>query len=196
MTYDVEQFTREIRDTYSRATADELQRGSSWYLEANQYAERLGEKYSLGIDVVSAVIAALSPNNSWEVNKRDADRLIGQWRGKKRVKGIASFRTNIKKALAILRTGDTSYLHGIKVTAFADNIARPKLSDKVTVDRHIWGVLTGKRYRPLEVPGVTPARVKVATEAYQKAARELGVRPLELQAVTWLVRKRDLAQAA
>ena len=61
---------------FSLATTQEVVAGCDWYTDAHKIAGRIASMYGLHHAVVAAVIAALSPNNKWERNLRDAENFI------------------------------------------------------------------------------------------------------------------------
>ena len=102
-------------------------------------------------------------------------------------KAIAALKTNIVKALWILQ-GHDWVLRGPKVNSFLDNITQCELSDAVTVDSHaiqVWfGMVTPGTYS-------VPENYYILIAAdYKAAARTLGITPEQLQAITWLTKKR------
>lgn len=58
-----------ITSVYNSATTSEVKNGKNWYRNANQYAKELSSLHNVPIETAAAVIAAISPNCSWEVNK-------------------------------------------------------------------------------------------------------------------------------
>jgi hypothetical protein len=98
------------------------------------------------------------------------------------------------KALEIYDGADwRQVLKGPKERSFADNISNPKRSQAVTVDRHAVRVALGDiATRDKSGPEVILSRVGVyeaIAQAYRDAAKDLGLLPLELQAITWLQEK-------
>jgi hypothetical protein len=98
------------------------------------------------------------------------------------------------KALEIYDGADwRRVLKGPKERSFADNISNPKRSQAVTVDRHAVKVALGSiadrdKYGPemiIQRAGV----YETISQAYRDAAKELGMLPLELQAITWLAER-------
>lgn len=54
------------------ATPAERREGMQWYTEANGYAKELAQQYGTSVETESAIIAALSPQSQWPVNKEAA----------------------------------------------------------------------------------------------------------------------------
>jgi hypothetical protein len=88
-------------------------------------AYRIGLEYQLNTETVAAVIAALSPNNKWERNCKDAENVIaafmlGDDNDALNVK-VCTYGKNLAKAVAILQATHCDYetiLKGPKVMSF------------------------------------------------------------------------------
>jgi hypothetical protein len=74
-----------------------------------------------------------------------------------------------------------------KTRAFVDNITWPK-SEEVTVDTWAYRIAEGNLMLPAK--GLNEKRYLVYAEAYKNAAQRIGLRPCEVQAITW-VEARD-----
>ena len=66
-----------ITHCYLDADPVQIKGGMAWYAAAYDAAYDIGNKYGIGVYLVVAVISALSPNNKWERNVKNADALIG-----------------------------------------------------------------------------------------------------------------------
>lgn len=98
-----------------------------------------------------------------------------------------AYRANQIKAQWVLQ-GHDGVIEGPKVNTFIDNITHYDSSDLVTVDSHAiqaWlGIMEPGTY------SVPDKAYKLIEADYQRAAALVGVSPLQLQAVVWLVKKR------
>lgn len=184
----IETVTDRIISVYRSASDGEAHYGRTWYSQANEYARRLADRYDVSVRSAAGIIAALSPQVSWDDNQREADRLL--------LTGSAKHTTaNVVKARHIAYGADPlDVLGGNKVRAFFDNIARPTTSPAVTVDRHAYDAAVGtisadKKRRELERVGV----YAFISEAYQRAAYELGTLPLIVQATVWVTHRNAKA---
>ena len=65
--------------TYDSSYFIECQNGIQWYANAYEIASKLSSKYSVDINQVVGVMAALSPNNEWQRNCIDAENLLRMW---------------------------------------------------------------------------------------------------------------------
>ena len=185
-----------ILAVYARATEDERTEGLYWYRAANTFASGLSAKYGVTTEQAAGVIAALSPQTSWERNVPLAEKACRT----KRPSGHTG--ANCAKARAILRgkTAPLDTLGGNKVRAFFDNIANPEESQAVTIDRHAYdiaeGVYTSDASRS-QVANLLrhPVRYAHYAAAYREAARILNLRPLQVHAVTWVAWRNLKANA-
>lgn len=172
---------RNLLDTLAGASPEAEAEGSAWYLAAHSIAADIADRHGLSLAQAAGVIAALSPQCGWAENIRLADQAAAE--------GRASGHTAdaCRKADAILAGADPfDVLGGRKVRSFYANIVRPTTPGPVTVDRHAVDMLVGRR-------GAVEDRVLERIGAYARCAavirgvaRELGMRPHELQAVAWV----------
>jgi hypothetical protein len=190
------QHVRNILKVYRMATDDDVRDGIEWYARAFREAVSISRRLSLPVPTIVGVMAALSPNNRWERNKVDAFNLCSAY-----VKGltaddikVSTYHNMKAKAWTILedrlvRDDDIlARLNGQKIRSFYSNIMG---LDEVTVDGHALNIARG--YRVGLTDDATNIGVKMYRElqaAYVRAAKRAGVKPHEMQAITWTVWKR------
>jgi len=197
----METLVNNILSVYNSATLTEKADGINWYNDARQICKRLAEKYEQSFETVCYVMAALSPNNKWQRNILDTERVLNLFHSgelrvrvfqygngdKEALKGIAcTYTANLIKANAILETNDFSHLKGLKVNNFAQNICSPE-NDAVTIDYHAISIALGVRHTIDTVKSVNykGKNYEKFVNAYKIAANEIGIKPFELQAITW-----------
>jgi hypothetical protein len=203
----------------AQATPTEYRKGLAWYADAKNDAIRISELYGVPLLTVVKVACALSPRLTWEDNMPAAESVIRHYVSSGYVPDITPYvegaiklqrthhdmdsaviaddsripsikgptKVNIVKALWILQ-GHEWVLRGPKVQSFLDNIMEWETSDAVTVDSHAIQVWFGRME-----PGtysVPNAWYKVVAADYRKAAGIANMTPLQLQAITWLTKKR------
>lgn len=190
------QHVRNILRVYRMATPDDMRDGIEWYARAKREAQSISQRLGLPVSTVVGVMAALSPNNRWERNKVDAFNMCSAY-----VKGLyigdfkvsTYFRMKVK-AWSILEDSLTddedilSRLNGQKIRSFYSNIMG---LDEVTVDGHALNIARGVRVGLTD--DATNIGVRLYRElqaAYVRAAKRAGVKPHEMQAITWTVWKR------
>lgn len=178
------QYVENILSTWRRASKDQRKRGKEWYPTANQLADLLSEGNTR---VGAAVIAALSPQKSWEENQRLARECIdGNMRG--------HFADALDKVRRILAGEDPEDVLPMshKTGMFFRCIADPTDPEAVVIDRHAHDVAVGERYGERRDRGLSnPTRYATLAHAYREAARKLRKLPQEVQAVTWIVQVED-----
>ena len=189
---DHERMIANIVACYKTADDDQRAGGMVWYSKAQCAAYDIAAKYDIAVYLVVAVIAALSPNNKWSRNVINADALIGAFL---RGDGIDSVKVSTyhkmkQKAWDILAARpdyDTAkaMLKGQKITSFFCDIMG---EFNVTIDGHARNIAYAEKV------GLTDDRTNIGKleyralqAAYEEAARQLGLMPYQLQAITWRV---------
>lgn len=191
------QYVRNILKVYRRATQDDTANGIEWYDRAKREAETIAFQYGLPVRTVVGVMAALSPNNKWLRNVKDAHTMCKAW-----VEGdclsdfkVSCYNTMKDKAWSILvdelddDTDILTRLNGQKIRSFYSNIIG---LDEVTIDGHALNIALGKRQ------GLTDDKTNMGKKqyrelqaAYLRAAHRVKVKPHVLQAITWTTWRRE-----
>lgn len=173
-----------ILDVYNQASPLDIASGLRWYGSAKLECKNLARRNGIGIDKAIGIVAALSPRVNWGRNVIAAQNLI---------RGIPGegFGANKVKAHKILEGSDPSdILRGDKVTSFYSNISRPSTSTSVTIDRWAIRVTMGAEHWSSKVNTPTAKQYLQLGNEYREAAALVGLKPLELQAITWVTIKR------
>lgn len=162
----------------------------------------MAERYSISLETVAGVVAALSPNNRWERNLSDADKLIraytlGGLDDALSVK-TSTYGKNKNKALTILQgTSPLDALGGLKVRAFYGCIIG---QDAVCVDGHAYAIWRGERISTSSTPKISPKLYAAISVDYVKATDTINsvlggqYKPSQIQAITWLVWRRIVSE--
>lgn len=182
--------TERITETFYRATSADLRQGSDWYNAAHTFCIGLADRYGISVRQAAGIVASLSPQTGWAENMRRADHLC-------RTEGCAGLSRNVAKARAILfgqvpedvLAPKCSAGYGPKVRAFYANILDPENPEPVTVDRHAYVIAYGTENGISRI-GRQNGYDRVAC-LYRETARDLGLRPNVLQAVTWTCHRRE-----
>jgi len=163
------------------------QDATNWYYEVNDYCTTLSEVYGVSLIQVSGIMSALSPNNKFESNCKSLEKFL-QYKGQCKV---TTFNGQKLKAQAILdmdtpcENSIKEILRGNKTMAFFENIYRPHTSEAVTVD--LWQIRWAKKLKLIpEQGGLTDKRYKIVANEVKKYANDLGLKPHEYQALTWV----------
>jgi hypothetical protein len=176
-----------ILRVYHLSTGEEMNAGLSWYVNANQEATRLT---SLGVTLEQscAIISAVSPGLKWERTVEAAERII---RGES-LAGIGlRWFDGVKKAKRI-RAGSNpgSVLRGNKVNAFYACILNPANTVSVCVDGHAYAIWAGNRITLDDVPPMNDRLYSRIASDYSIVAKDIGITPCQLQAITWTTHRR------
>ena len=181
-------YVRNILNTYSQASNIELQAGREWYDRAELLARTLCPN-----DVCrgAGVIAALSPRQTWDMNKKGAEKIIRSvdFHHSGIIPRVAGTYSNIQKAWDIANGSDpvkvlssgTRPERWLKVQRFYRNITGNHYL--VTCDTWAATVALGE-FPTMQIGG----RIYLEIESsYQQAARWVGgISPRDLQAVCWV----------
>jgi hypothetical protein len=175
-----------ILRSWDKANSSDIEAGARWYDEAGQLASDFATVSGHGRDVCAAVIAHLSPRQSWARNILAARALLVDGEV---LPGVMSRETN--RAWGAINDGyddifDSFSPDAHKTRAFCANI----LGDREAVTVDVWAC---------KVAGITDlelGRVGVydaVAHAYRLAARRRGVDPATMQATTWIVARNGRA---
>ena len=191
------QHVRNILKVYRRATVEDIANGIEWYDRAKRYAETISKQTGVHLHTVIGVMAALSPNNKWERNVKDCERMVQAW-----IDGedlfdfkVSCYNTMKLKAWSILDDNLTSdadilaRLNGQKIRSFYSNI---RGLEEVTIDGHALNIALGK------LQGLTTDKTNMGKKVYiemqkyyVRAAKRVDIPPHVLQAITWTTWKRE-----
>lgn len=172
-----------IEAVYAQALESEHLDGAVWYPSARHIAESIGATLGLTVEAGAGILAALSPQCSWDENVARAFAFVdGAESG--------AFEDALGKARRIADGADPlSVLGGRKVRSFYRNILGA--DQYVTVDRHAVAIVCGRSLsdREIKVLERIGAYQSIAA-AYRTVARRHGIAPSTLQAITWLAWRR------
>jgi hypothetical protein len=189
-------YVKNILAIYRQATDSEKDAGILWYARAQTAARDIAVRLDIPVRVVVGVMAALSPNNRWERNVKDAERLIVAYLDGDDIESVKTstynaMRTKAWSILDAMPLDDQHImriLNGQKIKSFFSNIMG---HDTCTIDGHARNIAFAERV------GLTDARTTIGKklyaelqDAYNVAAHAAGIKPYEMQAITWVVWKR------
>ena len=188
---------RNILKVYRRATTEDIANGISWYDRAKYFAQTISDRNKVHLNTVIGVMAALSPNNKWERNVKDCERMVNAWIEGEDLEDfkVSCYNTMKQKAWSILDdnlTSDTEILtrlNGQKIRSFYSNI---RGLEEVTIDGHALNIVLGR------VQGLTSDKTNMSKgvyiemqKHYVRAAKRVDIAPHVLQAITWTTWKRE-----
>jgi hypothetical protein len=189
-------YVRNILKTYRIATVEDVANGVEWYDRAKRMAAWIAKETSIKETTVIGVMAALSPNNRWERNCKDALTMCSAWINGDSLDDfkVSCYNKMKQKAWSILQddlqddAAILTRLNGQKIRSFYSNI---RGLDEVTIDGHALNIARGKR------EGLTSDKTNMGKKQYRElqaayvtAAKRIKVKPSELQAITWTTWKR------
>lgn len=171
-------YINRIIDTYHQATEDQQRRGLSWYHHIHGIALELADGDAAK---GAGVIAALSPNQAWDINLRNARTALATGV----CFGTGDMTEKAKAILSGVRPEEVLPMH-LKTGHFYRCILDPDDTEPVAIDRHAHDIAYGHRLgqMPRNLKG---QRYASLVGVYQAAARHLGLVPSAVQAVTWVV---------
>lgn len=175
--------TRRAARIYDSSNSVVREDGRNWYSVGHQFCVELSAETNgrYSIEQVAAIVAVLSPRNSWKTNIRDARLLImAALEGTDYPTNIVALNANRAKAIRILSGEDPfTVVKGPKVTAFWRNLFRDPYH--VTVD--VW-ILRAFGITDREAP--TARQYRALSKAITRAAELRGETPSTMQAIIWI----------
>jgi hypothetical protein len=170
---------------YDKRTLQDETLGQSWYPRAHAIVREWADTYSYSIATVACVIAAVSPQCTWERNLIIADDILAD----RAISIGGALHVNIAKARHILadRSGQiTPYFpYGPKVASFAVNLAGDY--SHATIDTHAMQAALNDVQATYTLKWGPYA---VFAQCYVNAAKIVGIEPATFQAILWHVWKR------
>jgi hypothetical protein len=184
---------KNLRHWWNECTTQERANGRTWYVEAQAYAQELANEFGCTRARAAQVISAVSPNNVWERNKRDAHAVLRAVRDGVPASEVkcCTYDANKLKAFAIAQGAREIEPKSRKTYSFARNVDALD-REHVTVDKwHMRACQTTSK-QPKDVrTQVTVNQYDAVAEETRRVAQELGVHGHELQAAVWVaIRER------
>jgi len=165
---------------------------SNWYYEVNEYCLHLSECYDTPLIIVTGILSALSPNNTFATNIASLEKFL-ETDGQCKVSTFDSQKTKARQILCMTTPCELSIkrvLGGLKTKAFFENIYRPETSTAVTVD--LWQIRWAKKLGIIPENGsLTKKRYGIISDAVTTMATKQNLLPHELQAQTWIEIRGD-----
>lgn len=175
-----------ISKTFQRATASDIERGSTWYAEGGELIDeiRQGSDRELSREQIAAVIAHLSPRTRWSRNVAGAVMLCAGG------EPLHCMPANVSRAFRAMHSENPlGTLKGPKTRRFALNLLGDR--DAVTVD--MWAAKVALGHDDYETLLSRVGVYDAIEHCYQVAARRHGVDPVTMQATCWIVARNGRA---
>ena len=175
-----------ILSSYRAADERTRRSGLAWYSTASRQVGAMARRHGVAHEAAAGVVSAVSPLCPWSENLARAERVV-RWHAEGRGGPMPSvtFSKNCRKASDILLagTGEGFFAPDSKTESFFLNLSGRH--DAVTLDT--W-MLRHARMKQSSLRG--PIYSRLADE-YRQSARVLGVRPSGVQAVIWLMVRKQ-----
>lgn len=176
------------------ATPEEYDHWIHWYQHAHDDVVALRTKHNrirqkkgkspYPFNVIAAVVAVLSPNNSWINNLAAADYLLTHDTGE----GSTAYRANAAKALSMMNSWLIDQVRGPKVTVFYESLHKPwKMGGHVVLDGHMLNIWRGHKRGIKNTKQPNEAEREQILRDFRQAAEDLGITPQSVQALTWYI---------
>jgi len=170
-----------ILEIYNQATLQEHSEGRGWYSSALSFCEEVSKDVKLPIMNIAGLVAAISPQTEWSINK-EWTKLY--FKGNYKQNGVQNEKCHkIKKAKSFSEI--MGILHGPKTKNFFGSILYPEDKHFVVIDSHMLKVLSG-----LYIDTCTPYQYNKLKTIFKEVSTELNTTPASLQSVCWLTYKR------
>jgi len=171
--------TRRLIALHDQCSAADLAAGRAWYDRAQSAARDM----AVDGDVAraAAVIAHLSPRESWSRNVANAARVLSAVADGGDCPAVHTMVQRVKAWQAATGTVAPDANHGPKTSAFLANI----LGDDRRVCVDSWAARAATGDMAHEGPSGV-AQYRVMEEAYVRAADAVGISPRDLQAAIWV----------
>lgn len=199
-----------ILSIYRLASPEEIEHGVTWYAKAYCESLAISEACTIPVAIVVGVVAALSPNNKWDRNIRDASRLCEAFVNGDPIDSfsVSTYGKMKQKAWRIIEVcqdvlsdfNDESMLfdiikdilNGQKITCFFENIMGV---NTCTVDGHAYNIYHNQRQSLTGSISIGKKEYATIQEAYKEAGEAVEVngkalKAYEMQAITWVVWRR------
>lgn len=172
-----------IMQTYKRATPVEVADGTGWYARAREIALQL---YPDDVWRGAGVLATLSPMKEWSENVRLARLAVATG---KATGNVPSATIPCQKILDGMSWDDA--MNGQKTRSFCIAIATGGRGEVATVDAHAHDAAVGQSHKWADRPTITKGKFNDMDYAYREVADYLGISVNDLQAIVWVVWKRE-----
>jgi len=159
--------------------------GAQWYIRAHDHCRKISHETGYDVNIVAAVISALSPRVRWMHNLQWGAKVLkaARIRQAKAPDGYPGYSINMRKAWAIARKECTpedafDVVKAPKTWSFWRNLRDPDEWHPVTIDHWMLRARAWNK-RP------TWPTYNLLAEEIRETAREFGIIPNVAQATLW-----------
>lgn len=187
------QHIRNLLRVYDAGTSEERLEAILSYQRYNAMMQSISDATGYSLEIACGVFAALSPNNSYVSNLRNAMHLLKMHKAGKDISEFKVNTYNNNKRKAWLMAGGTDPMDlfkGLKTKAFFNNILDPSNPDWITVDGHMFWAWQGRKGRVKsrthsEAANVTGKMYREISDGIRLVAEFRNVIPCQAQGVIW-----------
>ena len=194
-----------IHNIYKQASQDEINAGLVWYKLAKDFTMLLESTldFEISYKKIAGVVAALSVQNQWNTNKKDALNVCMAYFENNNLDDVlvSTYPICKDKAIKILQSdGSNDSIETIlgvnarKTKNFYWNIIGDDRA--ITVDGHAFNIATNRVSSLKEVPSISKKNYKILQTEYKLATTfinkkyNLSLKVSDVQAITWVTYKR------
>jgi hypothetical protein len=175
-----------------QALPSDIAAGLDSYAKYNRIMCRLAGHCATTTGTASGVFAALSPNNDYHGNLRDAHTLLQAARKNMALSefSVSTYGQNKRKAWQIAQGADPlKLITARKTRSFFLNIVDPADPVPVTVDGHMLNIWRRRKDKLVGLRAPASLYDQVAEDT-RTVAREFGCLPSQMQGILWLTHRR------
>jgi hypothetical protein len=191
-------------EVFEQCTKSDYEEALGAYYRYNQIMREMSTTYGLSVEIVAAVFSALSPNNDYIGNLRDARKLLQFSRDPMLTIDdfkVSTYGHNKRKAWAVSRGAlpPEEAFPSRKTYNFWKNTVDPSNPHFVTIDGHMFhasrgqkGNVVGSRKANGRTSGalVNEKTYDEISDHVKRIAKVVDLIPNQVQAVIWLTYKR------
>lgn len=158
------------------------------YFRYRDICQAIATNHEAELHTVAAVFSALSPNNDYIGNIKDAISVMAFSKGRIRTPKVHTYRQNLRKALKIASTElhPNDAFQALKTKNFYRNIICPEDTGHVTVDGHMVNAFRGDRKGNVKGLRFNDREYEEIKDIIIGLAQALDIIPNQFQAICWV----------
>lgn len=167
---------------YYAASENDRTEGRRWYSDQREMVRTLADANGLDVNVIAAMVSALSPQTRWAANVAGASTMVrAHMRNQDMPTNATLYHSNGRKGWGLIRgelIADAAFKMGSKTRSFWQNLVGNE--NAVTIDTWMLRAMGDTR------KSLTPVQYVISERIIQDAAREVGETPASFQAIVWV----------
>jgi hypothetical protein len=181
-----------LKIVYEKAAPHDIRTAEKAFWKYQQLVGEIAQSHGFNTRVGAGVFAALSPNNDYHGNLRDAHKLIAAAAKHQSIESfsVSTWGHNKRKAWSIVHgTDPLEAIIANKTRNFFINIVDPTDPEAVTVDGHMFNMWKGRRTNLVAMTARYGLYETVAA-GVRELATQKGFIPSQMQGILWLTWRR------